>query len=119
MKTAAVAVLILAATAVPAMAGGQLPDGIYHCVEGDRVIGDIKVEGENYIGPVTDGNFGGDAEMFIVMDGGKVEWLGALPALEAVNTRVDSTVIRDGGFDMMLLADGAADFVQARCDLQK
>lgn len=109
----------LIVSAAPAFASADLPDATYHCATSDGVsLGDIRVEGENYAGSNPDGTFG-TPEMFIVMDGGKVEWLGSLPAFEAAGYRIDSSsIVTAGGLtriDLVVLADGASDFGTASC----
>lgn len=109
----------LIVSAAPAFASADLPDATYHCATSDGVsLGDIRVGGENYAGSNPDGSFG-EPSMFIVMDGGKVEWLGSLPAFEAAGYRIDSSsIVTAGGLtriDLVVLADGAADFTTASC----
>lgn len=119
LRTALIAAAALVATIGPAFASAELPDATYRCATADGVsLGDIRVEGDNYAGSNPDGTFG-TPEVFIVMDGAKVEWLGSLPAFEAAGYRIDSSsIVTAGGLtriDLVVLADGASDFTTASC----
>ena len=119
LRSALVAVALLA-TAAPAFASADLPDGTYKCVLDGADFGYVKVAGDNYSTSPDGAAFDAD-QMFIVLDG-KVQFLGAMTFLDATGHRYDNAPVRPGpsgapGFDLVVLTPDQSGFVTAGCDV--
>ena len=116
-----VATVAVAFLAAPAFAADQLPDNFYHCLltSDATPIGDFVIAGDEYRGPALDEAGLNDTKSFVVLDGGKIEWLGALPAFDAAGYRIDSTTIVEAngaaGLKLVLLTPDQSGFVEADC----
>jgi hypothetical protein len=100
-----------------AWASADLPDGDYDCLsEMGSLMGTIRIDGDSFAGPAYDGQY--DGSYPFSTSGGTVIWGGALEGLDSGGNSVASTVIRDGGIDIVVHTSGG-NFERISCDLRQ
>ncbi|HEX3920624.1 MAG TPA: hypothetical protein VHW60_25060 [Caulobacteraceae bacterium] len=87
------------AAPAPPSGGGGLPDGVYNCGDGARVLGKVDIQGATFRYRPQDAT-GGIFAPYAVTASGQIHWGGPFPGLEAPPGRVTTSTREATGFNV-------------------